>query len=519
MPRVVPDPTKLRSEGTQTVTGTAPEAVLIGQCLRSDFSVANSRGLPQAQFYAITAAVNAGESVTTIRLEQGRLFPGVALLPNWHHALDFDGFLIPYTELTPLDNVIPVGISNDGGEYIELDGALQTDDTFGLPTDADQGGWNASTNTPDINAGAPYATISYWIVTVEGTQTFGPFVNRLFKVDEYVVYDPNKAEPWVHIQNPSTPGNSFIQLDDTPSSFSGETDKVVVVDSSETRVRFSSSDTLDGKPPNIVLPTSSPVSVALNDFVIFDPDDPAGPWTLTAPSVSSADDGKGFRLLASTFGDATVTLNAQDSTLFSDPEIPGSPLASITATLTGTGLGFVYDSSNDQWRLPQVKAVEENFALLAGSPTNFAPTDYPIGAWNSVAGWDEAIHTPLFAVDTVPNRTTGVITLPRAGRYSVRGNLLFDQGNGSQNLSIRMWLRRDTGGGPTDAICASMQVAHNQTDERQLNAEVVIDGAAGEELELGLSYVNNSIGTIDFASFTSNFEIRYIPATRLTVDP
>ena len=156
------------------------------------------------------------------------------------------------------------------------------------------------------------------------------------------------------------------------------------------------------------------------------------------------------------------------------------------------------DTSSDDW---DYLAFTPNVSYLGGAPANFSPGS----SYTAVTNWPDSLAIGEFAD---PNTTTGVITLPRAAEYKVNAQIIFQQGNTNKELAILLWVRSSVAG---DFVLSALQVSDDKTNWRSLGASFGYAGVAGETLQLGLSVVNQSIGTASFQPCTFDVDM-IIPA-------
>ena len=138
-------------------------------------------------------------------------------------------------------------------------------------------------------------------------------------------------------------------------------------------------------------------------------------------------------------------------------------------------------------------------AYLGGTPANFSPGS----SFTAVQNWQESGATALY--DTLPNQSTGVITIPISGLYRVNWVLVGRQSNSNKELSILYWIRSALEG---DFVVGVMDVATDKTSWRTGSSSFLFEATAGDTLQLGVSRTQQSIGTYQMDPCT--FEVEYI---------
>ena len=132
----------------------------------------------------------------------------------------------------------------------------------------------------------------------------------------------------------------------------------------------------------------------------------------------------------------------------------------------------------------------KDVAFLAGQPANFSPGS----SFTAIQNWPYADNTEAF---TPPNTTTGVITIPYQSYWKVQMHIKGQQSNDNKELTLRYWLRQSVGG---DEVVATYDVATDKTQDRVINATLVLELEANETIQAGVSWVNESIGTYQMAA-------------------
>ena len=228
-------------------------------------------------------------------------------------------------------------------------------------------------------------------------------------------------------------------------------------------------------------------NIQVTEEVHFDPNDRA-PWIFNAPTPTN--NGDYFSLNATTFAANTVTLNATGGVNFSDPQWGPTPLTQVVGSMAGDQLNFVYSQPDNVWRIRSTTGIETQGTLVRGNPASFTPGS----SFTAVGNWPLANDTPLFA-DKPAVPATGILTPPRDGIYRLNAQLNFQQGNTNKELAVLLWVRF---AGTTDVVIDSLQVSDDKTDFRSLGATYLADLVANETVQLGLSWVNESLGSCTF---------------------
>ena len=165
---------------------------------------------------------------------------------------------------------------------------------------------------------------------------------------------------------------------------------------------------------------------------------------------------------------------------------------------------FIFHDS--LWRLMYFtnfeSAGEAEFGGLSGTFATFAPGSSP----TPVTGWSIEQHTPLFS-GTVPNTSTGVITVPTEGNYELHANLNTERENDKKEFSMWMSLMSD--------IQGNIQLHHQSIDSDKTtyntyNYTDIMQFDEDEELRLGLNWEGAEDPDDIFARGRSSFWIRLI---------
>ncbi len=139
-----------------------------------------------------------------------------------------------------------------------------------------------------------------------------------------------------------------------------------------------------------------------------------------------------------------------------------------------------------------LEAFIHNFAHIGGAPANFSPG----AGFTAIQNWGKSMAVGEFAI---PSASTGVVTLPRAAEYRVNAQVIFQQGNSNKELACLLWVRSSVAG---DFVLDSIQISDDKTNWRAVCGAFGYEGAAGETLQLGLSRVNQSMGSCSFQPCT-----------------
>lgn len=245
-------------------------------------------------------------------------------------------------------------------------------------------------------------------------------------------------------------------------------------------------------------------------FTNIDPDDVRGPITLRfpalTPGIGSADNGVWVGLKAITFGSVPVTFELQGAAEIYDPNLGGS-LTSLTGSMSGAAMRFEYDSEFDRWLYYADTGLAPQMAILAGPPANISPG----ASYTAIQNWQTAFDSQMFSQNVASDAATGIITTPRNGIYDLTCQLVFQQGNSNKELAIILEVRSSVKG---DIVISSLQVSDDKTDYRTLGLPAATFSLSkGETMQLGLSRVNQSLGTCNFISAT--FRLVYLQSSQV----
>ena len=155
-------------------------------------------------------------------------------------------------------------------------------------------------------------------------------------------------------------------------------------------------------------------------------------------------------------------------------------------------------STSNDWA---VIAFIVNYSYIGGAPANFSPG----ASFTAIQNWETSKGIGYF--DT-PNASTGVHTLPIAAEYKVNAQIIFQQGNTNKELACLLWVRSSVAG---DFVLDAIQISDDKTNWRALGGMFGYTGQAGETLQLGLSRVNQSMGSCSFQPCTFDVDM-VIPA-------
>ena len=250
-------------------------------------------------------------------------------------------------------------------------------------------------------------------------------------------------------------------------------------------------------------------NIQKGETVNFAPEDVRGPWTFNAPAVTagvgSPDHGVTWGINADTFGYELVTINTQGTAMFWDPSIGTTPVAQVVGYMTADALEATYDSEKDWWRVYSGTPVEPHFADLSGAPANFSPGS----SFTAIQNWPTENHSSLFEYGGhAPDGTTGTIYAPRPGVYRMNARIIYQQGNDNKELAALLWVR-ESGSINQDYVIDALQISDDKTNWRSMGGSFLIEiPAAGDGLQLGMSWVNQSMGTNQMHPCT--FEMEYV---------
>ena len=145
-----------------------------------------------------------------------------------------------------------------------------------------------------------------------------------------------------------------------------------------------------------------------------------------------------------------------------------------------------------------------NGAYLGGAPANFSPGS----SYTAIQQWADSFSYGRFLDYQPPIASTGVITLPQTAEYKVNAQVIFQQGNTNKELACLLWIRSSVAG---DFVLDSIQISDDKTDWRSVGGSFGWDGQKDETLQLGLSRVNQSMGTCQFQPCTFDVDM-VVPA-------
>ena len=163
-----------------------------------------------------------GDTIPMLTLQRASVSLGTALLPSTPYVVSANvGRIAPYGDLTGAEEIIQLGIADGAGELLSV--KIHETDIPGLGGGADQGAWDASTNTPDLAGTAPHNDLDYWTVSVGGVQTLGDLTNQQWNPGDIAQWRDAVSGNWVRIAAPLLAGvNSFNGRDGTVVSIEGD---------------------------------------------------------------------------------------------------------------------------------------------------------------------------------------------------------------------------------------------------------------------------------------------------------
>lgn len=166
--------------------------------------------------------------------------------------------------------------------------------------------------------------------------------------------------------------------------------------------------------------------------------------------------------------------------------------------INDVALGKVPSTDDPDWGL---LAYMPNQAFLFGGAASINPG----ASYTAITGWVDSQFNGEFA-DLPPTASTGIISAPIGGDYRITYNLVLEQNNSNKELAIVLELRLIGGTTAGDTIINALQVSDDKTDIRAFTGSFNLPLEAGQQCQLGLSRVNQSIG--NSAWVTTYFELQ-----------